>query len=130
MTTNANTPTGKAKNYSDAQVLELTDYSVDCNHNLASAKLFAAKFGKSYQSVISKIKNLELPYDVKPAPRKKAVQATKADFVSVISAKLDRDLTGLEKAPRDVLLMLINGLQHALPVDEPAELPNPGDSVK
>ena len=124
------TSSEKTKNYSDAQVIELQAYSLTATHDLDSAKLFAESFGKSYQSVISKIKNLELTYKKKDAPRKKAVQDTKADLAATIGKRLDRNMDGLEKATRSVLLLLINGLDHAIPVKELAdELPEIGDSV-
>lgn len=141
MNTNANKPTETAKNYSDAQVIELTEYVTGIeasdgveavagqNHNLASAKAFAEKFGKSYQSVISKIKNLELAYDTKPAPRKKAVQATKSDLVDQVQKMLDRDLSGLEKANRAAILALINGIQHVMPEPTEPVLPEIGDNA-
>lgn len=146
--TNLTQPAEKVQNYSDAQVAELVAFvtgieaveasedveAVEAvagqNHNLASAKFFADKFGKSYQSVIAKIKNLDLGYDRKPAPRKKAVQTTKAELVEVIAKRLDRDMTGLEKSTRGALLLLINGLDHAIPEKELSdELPELGDSA-
>lgn len=146
--TTTTSQTEKAINYSDAQVADLIAFSTGSvaveatenseaveavegtNHNLASAKLFAAKFGKSYQSVIAKIKNLDLAYDKKPAPRKKAVQTTKVELVALIQKRLDRNLDGLEKSTRGALLLLINGLDHAIPVKSAEiDLPELGDST-
>ena len=121
------TPPEKAKNYSDAQVKILTDASP---FDLAQAKIFGTDMGKSYQSIIAKVKNLGLEYTSKPAPRKKAVQATKTELVAIIAKRIDRNMLGLEKSTRGALLLLINGLDHAIPVKAEIALPELGDSAK
>ena len=103
-------------NYSVEQVQALTDY--ESAHNLDSAKYFAEKFGKSYQSVISKIKNLELEYSVKPPPKKKAIKTTKAELAEWVATATDRNLDGLVGASRNSLLQLVNGIQHILADNE------------
>lgn len=102
-------------NYSKKQVSELENFGT---HNLESAKFFAEKFGKSYQSIISKVKNLDLDYEKKAPPVKKAVQTTKTELVSMLEAKLDRNLDGLSGATRNSLLQLINGVAHATHVPD------------
>lgn len=114
-------------NYSKAQEQILRDASP---FDLAGAKVLAEQLGKSWQSIVSKAKHLELEYIPKPAPRKKAVQTTKAELVQIVQKRLDRNLEGLEKAPRLVLLLLINGLDHAIPVKVETPLPELGDSAK
>jgi hypothetical protein len=45
-----------------------------------------------------------------------------------VQKMLDRDMDGLEKASRNVLLLLINGIQHILPAEVDPVLPELGDS--
>ena len=86
MNTKANKVAETPKNYSDEMVSELTEFGT---HNLDSAKFFAEKFGKSYQSIISKVKSLDLPYEKKIAAPKKAKETTKAELVETIEKRLE-----------------------------------------
>jgi len=105
-------PTETVKNYSDEQMEILRTESP---FDWSRAKELAIDFGKSPQSIVSKVKSMELPYTVKPAPRKKAIQDTKDELVATIEKRLDRKLDGLAKANREALLSLINGLDHKIP---------------
>ena len=112
---NTSTKTVAVPNYSKEQMQMITDASP---LNLEKAKVLADEMGKTYRSVIAKAKSMELEYVSKPAPRKKAVQATKSELVAWISNATDRDCDGLEKATRSALLLLINGIQHMQVADE------------
>jgi hypothetical protein len=68
---------------------------------------FGIDFGKSTQSVISKVQSEEIEYIKKAVPVKKAPQATKAQLVSSIQANAGEfDLSGLTGASRDSLVGL------------------------
>ena len=71
--------------------------------DLEKAKDVAEKIGKTYRSVIAKAKSLGLTYVSKPAPAKKAKGLTKAEKVSILAARMNTKLDGLEKAPVGVL---------------------------
>jgi hypothetical protein len=128
-------PVEKAKNYSDAQVQYLIDNSpFDLAKAKETAELDLFK-DKSHQSIIAKVKNLDLEYIPKPAPRKKKVQATKVELVGRVQKLLNLDdscpnhvLDGLEQSTRGALLKLINMIQHAIPPKVEPALPEIGDS--
>ena len=112
-------------NYSVLQVSQLTAASpVDWE----GAKALGLLMDKSPQSIVSKIKNLGLEYTPKPPPRKKAVQDTKIELVASIQKLIDRDLSGLEKASRQAILNLQNGVLHLVPAKVDSPLPEIGDS--
>jgi hypothetical protein len=71
-----------------------------------------------------------LEYIKKPVAVKKAAQTTKAELCAQVQKMLDRDMDGLEKASRNVLLLLINGIQHIIPEKVEPQLPEIGDSEK
>lgn len=102
----------KAKNYSAEQEKYLVDNSpldLQAARDLTKTDLFA---GKSYRSIIAKIKSLGLEYKVKPAPTKKIAPVTKAQLVGMISDSLETDnpLTGLDKATAGALLNLLKSI--------------------
>lgn len=112
-------------NYSEKQVKAISEpETMDWD----SAKIIGLAIGKSPQSVVSKRKNLGLAYTPKPPPRKKAVQDTKVELVASIQKMIDRDLSGLEKASRQAILNLQNGVLHLVPAKVEPELPELGDS--
>ena len=113
-------------NYSKEQVTFLTDNSP---MDWAQAQALGKAWGKSAQSIVSKIKNLDLEYTVKPAPRKKAVQATKAELLAKVSERSDTDLSGLIGGSRAAILALLTVIQHNIDAPVSAELPEAGDSV-
>lgn len=107
-------------NYSKAQVLAISE---PATMDWASAKVIGIAIGKSPQSVVSKRKSLELAYTPKPAPRKKAIQSTKIELAAQIQKLIDRDVSGLEKASRQAILNVLNGVQHLIPPAIPVVLP-------
>jgi hypothetical protein len=101
----------KAKNYSAEQIAVIVAASEIAVIDLDKAKEIGLEIGKSYRSVISKIGNLELPYQKKLPPAKKVAVATKSQLVDEISAECDGvDLAGLEKATVGSLLNLVDTL--------------------
>ncbi len=72
------------------------------------AVAFGLDWGKSTQSVISKVQSLDLEYVKKEVPAKKEPKATKAQIVAVIqdSAGPDYDLSGLTGSTREALVEL------------------------
>ena len=80
------------------------------------AKAFAAEFGKSPASVISKILSLpEITYIKKVVPAAKAKGPTKAELVTEIENRLTNQdqsphFPGLEKATVPALTALVNAL--------------------
>jgi hypothetical protein len=119
------------KNYSDKQEARIRELAP---LNLEKAKILAAEFDKSYQSIISKCKQLEVAYEKKAAPRKKAVQATKEELVDQIEAITGFSLEGLEKGTRKSVLNMLTGvrhMQHTINELTPEYvLPEIGDSAK
>jgi hypothetical protein len=116
----------KAKNYTQEQEDFLT---AAAPFDWAQAKVIGLAMDKSPQSIVAKVGNMKLPYTPKPAPRKKEVQATKVELAARVQTMIDRDMNGLEKATRSVLLLLINGLEHAIPAKVDTPPPDLGDSA-
>ena len=122
---NTTVKTVAVPNYSKEQVLAIsTPETMDWD----SAKVIGLAIGKSPQSVVSKRKSLELAYTPKPAPRKKAIQDTKVELTAKIQAVIDRDCSGLEKASRQAILNVLNGVLHLVPPKVEPPLPEIGDS--
>lgn len=91
--------------YTEAQVAALTKAAPV---SFEDAQRFAAEFGVSTQSVISKVLSLDLEYVKKDAPEAKAPRVTKADMVAAIAADLD--------LPADMLSGLTGATMAALKV--------------
>jgi hypothetical protein len=108
----------KAPNYTAEQVAEIVSASP---LNMEKAKELAAKFGKSYRSVIAKAKTLEgVEYQSLPPVAKKPTEETKAEIVQSIEALFSdkcASLFGLEKATTRALVNLRQAIG-ALPVGE------------
>jgi hypothetical protein len=100
----------KAANYSPEQEAMLRAASP---LNLESAKSLADEMGKSYRSVIAKVKSMGLPYESKPTPKKRPGGATKSEAVAAIATALDleaSELDGLEKATGLALATILRAL--------------------
>jgi hypothetical protein len=123
--TDSTTVAVAVKNYSKDQEDFLTNASP---FDWVQAKIIGLAMDKSPQSIVAKVGNMGLPYTKKPVAVKKAAQTTKAELVVRIQKMVDRDMDGLEKASRNVLLLLENGVQHLLPAKVEPELPEIGDS--
>jgi hypothetical protein len=115
------------KNYSKEQETFLTNASP---FDWKQAKIIGLAMGKSPQSIVAKVGNMGLPYTKKPIAVKKAAQTTKAELCTQVQKMVDRDMDGLEKASRNVLLLLVNGIQHLIPEKVVSPLPELGDSEK
>ena len=89
--------------------------------DLAKAKVVAEAIGMSYRSVIAKAKSIGVEYIAKPAPTRKAKEATKADLAVILRAGTGKALVGLEKAPRAALLEMMDFLAETAEVAEAAE---------
>jgi hypothetical protein len=113
------------KNYSKEQEDFLTNASP---FDWTQAKVIGLAMGKSPQSIVAKVGNMGLAYTKKPVAVKKAAQTTKSELCTQVQKMIDRDMDGLEKASRNVLLLLVNGIQHIMPVKVDPELPEIGDS--
>jgi hypothetical protein len=123
--TDSKTVAVAVKNYSKEQEDFLTNASP---FDWDQAKIIGLAMDKSPQSIVAKVGNMGLEYTKKPVAVKKAAQTTKAELCAKVQKMLDRDMDGLEKASRNVLLLLINGIQHILPAEVEPVLPELGDS--
>ena len=99
------------KNYSEDQVKFLID---NAPWNLEKARAFEGELEHGWRSIVAKVKNLDIQYDSKPPPVKKPHKVTKAELVAMLAKRLDRDLTGLEKATAAAINAVINGVQHIM----------------
>jgi hypothetical protein len=94
-------------NYTTAQEATLKASTTPITY--AMAVEFADEFGRSPQSVISKVLSLEIPYECKPKPAKRPKGKTKAELVAEIAGGLGVaavTLAGLEKATAGALANL------------------------
>jgi hypothetical protein len=99
--------------YSVKQEAVLREAAKDGPITFARAQELGLELGYSYQSVIAKIKSLELPYERKPVEPKRPKGMTKADLVKSILARLNQEgleLNGLEKATSQSLSNLLEAL--------------------
>ena len=106
----------KAKNYSAEQ--EATLKGMPSPITYAQACELGARWGKSHQSVISKIKSMKLDYEKKPVETKKVSGGpTKAELVAIIENNLDADgkLAGLEKSTVQALANLLEAVNAIIP---------------
>lgn len=115
---NDQTVTAEDKNYSVVQVAFLRD---NAPWNLEKAKAFEEEVGHGWRSIIAKCGTEKIQYDAKPPPTKKVAKVTKAELVAMVAKRLDRDLSGLEKAPAIAIVNLINGLDHITKAIEASE---------
>lgn len=72
----------------------------------AKAVELGLELGVSTKSVISKTQHLGLEYIKKTVPTPKPAQATKAELLASIEAKVDFEIPGLIGATRDALVAL------------------------
>lgn len=81
-------------------------------HNLASATELATEFGKSPRSVVAKIVRMGVGYTSKtPMSKSGDPVISKSDLVAQISALVEGNLDGLDKAPKAALKALVNFAQ-------------------
>lgn len=100
----------RAKNYTAEMVAELASAAP---LDLAKAKTFADKFGKSYQSIIAKCLSEGIEYESKkPEAKRVNKEKTKAEMVELIRYRLNTSnfLHGLEKATAASLKTLFESL--------------------
>ena len=91
----------KAPNFTEAQEQRIRDTAPHC---AASAAELALEFGKTPRSVIAKMVRMEVEYARKvPTTKSGDPIVSKADLVAQISAVVDGNLDGLEKAPKPAL---------------------------
>jgi len=93
--------------YTVTQVAALTNAAPV---SFADAQAFAAQWNVSTKSVISKVKNLDLPYIPKPKAAKKVAPVTKAQLVAQISVVLGVNLDGLVASKADALVALLDAV--------------------
>lgn len=110
--------TEKEVNYTPEMIAAI---EAACPLDLAKAKAVAEEIGKTYRSVIAKAKSLGLVYVSKPAPAKKAKAITKVERVAIISARMNANLEGLEKAPVSTLERISNYLDSQVVVESSEE---------
>lgn len=103
-----------APNYSKEQEQIIRDHAP---MNLEKARVLAAQFDKSVQSVIAKCYHLEVEYTAAEKAAKRPTKQTKSDLVARIAKDIDRNVDGLEKATTRALLNLINGIEHLVHAD-------------
>lgn len=73
-------------------------------HNLASATELATEFGKTPRSVVAKIVRMEVGYQSKqPVSKTGEPVMSKTKLVEQISAIVEGNLEGLDKAPKAAL---------------------------
>jgi hypothetical protein len=99
-----------AKNYSQEQENFLKSHD---SLSYDDCVTIAESFGKSVQSVVSKVLSMEIPYVPKEKPKKRVSGKTKAEIVGEIEKKLELEyckLSGLEKATAQALNNLVNSL--------------------
>lgn len=98
------TDSKKVANYSPAQEAAIL---AAAPLNLEKAKEISAQIGKSYRSVISKAKQLGVPYEVKAAAKKRVGGVTKAALVEKLEARFGVSLDGLEKSTAKPLASMV-----------------------
>ena len=106
----------KARNYTAEQESHLKGMTSPITY--AQACELADEWGKSKQSVISKILSMNLGYEKKPVETKKVSGGpTKAELVQIIENNLDCDgkLTGLEKSTAKALTNLLKAVNALIP---------------
>lgn len=97
----------KEPNYTAAQELRIREASEDGPLNATVAAELAEEFGKSPRSVIAKITRMALPYATKTRVTKTGEPiVSKTKLVEQISAVVEGNLEGLEKAPKPALQAL------------------------
>ena len=94
--------------YTDVEVATIR--SAGPSYTYASTAELAEAVGKSHRSVIAKVKSLGFDYTGKPKATPKGRGVRKADVVADLSARLGRDLSGLEGAKMDALVQLVEAL--------------------
>lgn len=97
--------TDKVPNYTDEQVQMLRD-AEPVNYDKATE--LAEALGKNVRSVIAKCKREGIEYLAKEAEPKRPRGKTKRELVEAIEAETNATLTGLEKAPAQVINTLID----------------------
>jgi len=117
---------GNDQNYTAKQVQILRD---NAPLNLEIAKSLEESVSHGWRSIIAKCKSAGIEYVSKPAPVKKPHKVTKEELVKLLAKSLDRDLTGLEKAPASAINAVINGVDHLRVLIPETPLPELGDSV-
>jgi hypothetical protein len=94
----------KAPNFTETQEARIRDTAP---HNAESAALLADEFGKSPRSVIAKIVRMGVEYARKqPTTKTGDPVISKAKLVEQISAVVEGNLDGLDKAPKPALVAL------------------------
>lgn len=92
-----------AKNYTEAQEAELMAAGVIDN---AKALEFAAKFGKDVRSIRAKAVRMGIYKAAEKVSKSGAPIERKEAIVADIAAIVGKNLDGLEKAPKQVLVLL------------------------
>lgn len=92
---------------------QISDMAAATPLDLVKAKVFAAQFNRSVQSVIAKAKAEGIDYIAKAPAAKRVKGATKPQIVAAIEAKTSAKLEGLEKATASSLGKLLDALQSA-----------------
>lgn len=97
----------KVPNFTEAQEARIREAAADGPLNLASATELANELGKTPRSIIAKIVRMNLPY-VRKVPTTKTGEpiVSKTKLVEQISAVVEGNLEGLEKAPKPALQAL------------------------
>ncbi len=75
--------------------------------DLAKAKAVALEIDKTFRSVISKAKSLNVEYVSQPAQKKRVGGMTKMDLVAKIEDATGQNLVGLEKSTAIALANLV-----------------------
>jgi len=95
----------KTVNYTPDQEAALKAFDGVFNSDIC--RTFADDFGKSHRSVISKVKSLNLPYELKAKPAAKKAAPTKAAVVLEIESALHADAGSLEPLAKAPMLTLV-----------------------
>lgn len=94
----------KAPTYTPAMEQRIRD---EAPINQAKARVLAAEFGLSERSVAAKAVRMNVPYERKVAVTKSGAKVEKKEtIVSEISAVVEGNLDGLDKAPKAALQAL------------------------
>jgi hypothetical protein len=100
-------PKEKTPNFSTAQEDAIRAAAANGPLNLAAATALGEEMGKSARSIVAKIVRMGLPYERKqPTTKTGEPIVSKTKLVEQISAVVEGNLEGLEKAPKPALQAL------------------------